>query len=110
MRGLAIAGRTRLNTEAEWFGRPSLAYGKFLKNFYMILYPPMHFPYVVILILSLPSLLSSISRRAAAAKDIATYREAILSLEEDHHWRKAIDILDEADTLTARRWFKESLW
>ena len=29
-------------------------------------------------------------------KDLATYREAILSLEEDQQWRKAIDILEEA--------------
>ena len=34
------------------------------------------------------------------AEDIATYREAILSLEQDQYWSKAIDILDEA----AARW------
>lgn len=33
-----------------------------------------------------------------SAQDIATYREAILSLEEDKQWSKAIDILDEAQT------------
>ncbi len=33
-----------------------------------------------------------------SAQDIATYREAILSLEEDKQWSKAIDILDEAQS------------
>ena len=37
--------------------------------------------------------------RVTRAEDIATYREAILSLEQDQYWSKAIDILDEAASL-----------
>ena len=41
--------------------------------------------------------------RVTRAEDIATYREAILSLEQDQYWSKAIDILDEAASLRCKK-------